>query len=151
MVGCNSTQPPDKVSKEQETDNPTGAQRPTSADGVSSVHEPENATLYETTGRSTLESAKIVSLVQLDKSTNGQWFYYLGSNDKWHYFQTDETYYRIDKTEPIPPSPPENGGNNTIGNVALPMAFQDGKLTARYPTDEFPTGRFRLRPGRQHE
>ncbi|GAA5505354.1 hypothetical protein Rcae01_00798 [Novipirellula caenicola] len=89
-----------------------------------------------------LDSAVTVSLVQLDGFANGQPFSYVGSDQSWHYFRVKGGFYRLSHQESLPPTPPENGRKQRIGYVGLPMEFVDGELTARYPTDEFPTGSF---------
>ena len=142
-IGCNSGSRPHATTNDPKPSNPNVAKKSTAAAGtLEQIAEDPPDNPIKATATFDLESASTASLAELDRSAKGRWFYYLGSDDKWHYFLIKGTYYRLEKSEPIPPIPPKRDGKTPIGYVALPMIFENGKLAPRYPTDSFSTGRF---------
>ncbi|NND99567.1 MAG: hypothetical protein HKN47_19805 [Pirellulaceae bacterium] len=92
-------------------------------------------------GGKDVDTAKFVSLAQLDAATNQQPFFYLGSDKNWHYFEVSNIgYYRLNRSEKIPDL--ARGGGSGVADVGLIwriVTIRDGKLYVP-PSDGLPGG-----------
>ena len=79
-----------------------------------------------------LRSAKLVSLSQLDAATNGQQFFYEGSDQACHYFRVENVgYYRLKRANTIVPADGFTGdGSGKLEMIWRIVTIEDGKLKA---------------------
>lgn len=86
-----------------------------------------------------LETAKVVSLKQLDAATNGQEFFYEGSDKSYHYFRVMNVgYYRLIRAlVRVPADGFEGDGSGRLNKIWRVLTIEDGKLKS---PDDLPNG-----------
>ncbi|GAA5511242.1 hypothetical protein [Novipirellula caenicola] len=94
-------------------------------------------------GGANVGTATQVTLEQLSGVTaHLPMFYYIGSDDEFHFFRGDGIgYFRLTRSESIPEFPSMDGSDISIDEIALFVTIKDGKLTAPGP-GAFPLGEF---------